>query len=137
MGSPRETLGAIVRNRRLALGMTQEELAYVIDREQSWVSHVEHDRYKSLPDPEVFAALARGLRMSQADILRRLGYLSDEAATNHHEPDEAVVLTNMAEEASHIPDEYVRDKLLTEIGFARRLLDARRPRDLETDATEE
>lgn len=120
------TLGEIVRNRRLALGITQEELAYAVGREQSWVSHIERDKYKSLPEPELFAALARALRMSQADILRRMGYLSDEAEPAEAQPDEAVVLTNMAEEAEHIRDEYVRDKLLAEIGFARRLLDAQR-----------
>lgn len=115
------TFGRIVRSRRLSLGMTQEEVAYILGTDQSWVSQIEAGRIKSLPAPDRFAEICRALKLPQRTVLMELGYLSDEEDEKTYQDDEFVVLTNLAAEAGHISDDTHREMLLSTIGFIQRL----------------
>lgn len=67
-------LGDFVKERRAALGITQDDLAERIGRDQRFVSRLENNR-KEFPAPETIAALSTALEVPQTDILRSAGYL--------------------------------------------------------------
>lgn len=113
------TLGDLARHRRLALGLTQEEIAARLGVDQTWVSNIEKDKYKSLPAPARLRALAHALRLSLPELLAQLGY-TDEEPVLAAEPDE-VVYANLAAEAERLSEPLLREQLLSTIGFLRRL----------------
>lgn len=75
-----ETVGEFIRARRRLLNkMSQDQLAELIERDQTFVSQMElnaTDGY--LPPREMVRSLARALQCQQADLLRAAGYLDDD-----------------------------------------------------------
>lgn len=61
-------LGARIRRRRKALGLTAKELARVADVSPSYVSQLEHGK-QDQPSLEVLGALATALGMPTSDLL--------------------------------------------------------------------
>lgn len=61
------TLRDLVRTARLARGMTQDDLAEVVDMSQRWLSDVEAGKIKR-PRPEVARRLADVLGLDLADL---------------------------------------------------------------------
>lgn len=88
-----------LRQRRDELGLTQEELTAKMQVEgvemgRSTLSHWETERYKPpLSDEKSRAAIARALKLSVKEVLKRSGY------------DVAEVHSNAAERAAHIVDQ--------------------------------
>ncbi len=74
-----KTLGALIRERREALGLTQEQLAGRVGEgiRQSEISRLEHDRV-SLPRRERLEQIANGLDLSIGDLLVLTGWMDDE-----------------------------------------------------------
>lgn len=70
------TLGEYVRYRRGILGLSQPELAArMTTKPQSWLSQLERDKLKHLPDAEVLHDLAAALECDVRDLLKAAGYL--------------------------------------------------------------
>lgn len=76
---PRPTLGEAIRQRRLELGLTQEELAERIGDGvgQNYVSQLERDKVK-LPRAERLARIADVLGLKLGDLLARSGWVGFE-----------------------------------------------------------
>lgn len=72
------SLGTFVRERRQALGLTQEELAERVGptMRQAKISRLEHGRV-ALPRREKLEALAAALEVSLGDLLVRSGWMTD------------------------------------------------------------
>lgn len=75
-GSTRvSNLGDFVRNRRLELGLSQEELGERIGRNQEYISRLERGIPREpVPAPEYLSRLARELGATDVDLLRIAGY---------------------------------------------------------------
>lgn len=67
-------IGALLRERRLALGLSQVELARRVGISQTYLSNMERGRIQ-LPDVEVRRRLAEALRMSHVELLVAAGEL--------------------------------------------------------------
>jgi transcriptional regulator with XRE-family HTH domain len=70
-----ESLADYIRNRRLALGWTQEDLAAQAGLTQPNISDIERMQTK-LPSPEARRGLARALRVRHVDLLVAAGELA-------------------------------------------------------------
>lgn len=68
-----QTLGAFVRTRRRALGLTQTDLAERLGWSQERVSVLESGKY-GMPSLHALALLATGLEISLADVIEAVGY---------------------------------------------------------------
>lgn len=75
-----QTFGAVVRKRRMELGLTQEALAERVGENvrQSDISRLERD-YISLPRRSRLEALARALEVSPGYLLLRSGWLDSDS----------------------------------------------------------
>jgi transcriptional regulator with XRE-family HTH domain len=71
-------LGAFVRQRRLALGMTQTQLARLIGLHQENVSEVEHGKY-GLPSVPLLARVAVALQARLSDVIAAAGFPDEPA----------------------------------------------------------
>ncbi|MEA2511933.1 MAG: Helix-turn-helix domain [Thermomicrobiales bacterium] len=80
-GTGRNTLGTVIKERRLALGLTQEELAERIGDgvRQAEVSRLERDRI-SLPRPQRLRRIALALDLLPGELLARSGWAGADAA---------------------------------------------------------
>lgn len=101
------SLGSRVRELREGLGMSQDDLAKLVDVERTYISHIETGRTK-LPSLDVLRRLAAALQTPVSDLIGALlgGKLDDSAL----DPNEQLLLNyfrNMTDEE--------RDSL---IGFA-------------------
>jgi transcriptional regulator with XRE-family HTH domain len=67
-------LGAIVKRERLRRGMRGIDLAYAIGKDPGYVTRMEHGTLKEIPDPAVIHALGQALGVSDARLLRAIGY---------------------------------------------------------------
>lgn len=74
-----KTLGALIRERRQKLGLTQEQLAKRVGEgvRQAEISRLEHDRV-SLPRRERLERIAASLDLSIGDLLVLTGWMADE-----------------------------------------------------------
>lgn len=75
MDSKEETFGRVVQERMRRRGVTPKELAAVIHRSPSQVSLLLRDKIAT-PTPDVVAAIAAHLDLSELRLVRLLGYLS-------------------------------------------------------------
>jgi transcriptional regulator with XRE-family HTH domain len=75
-------LGEFVLARRKELGMSQEALAEAADVGQKKISQMEASaNFRSpIPPPDIVASVARVLRVTEMEILRAAGYLTDSPA---------------------------------------------------------
>lgn len=73
-------LGAYIRERRLAKGLSQDQLARLVGRTQNYISRLENAGPDyPLPDPDTLVALAHVLDVTPRYLLRIAGYeMSDE-----------------------------------------------------------
>lgn len=120
MSPRRVTLGQYIKNRRRVLGMTQVEMAELLDRDQTYVSHLELGKRKSLPEPHEVNEIARVLRVSVFDLLKAIGFHDEEEI--HEEPAAVQVFTQLAAEVESAPEinESLRGLMLEQIGLFRR-----------------
>lgn len=72
-------LGEFIQKRRKELGMTQEDLADLVGRDQHWVSRLERGIVR-LPGPEELAQLAQALDVDVAVLLQAAGYLTGDVS---------------------------------------------------------
>ncbi len=74
-----ETLGTFIRERRMELGLTQEELAERVGEgvRQSEISRLEHDRV-TLPRRGRMEQIAAALDVSMGDLMVRTGWMDEE-----------------------------------------------------------
>ncbi len=74
-----ETLGTFIRERRMELGLTQEELAERVSEgvRQSEISRLEHDRV-TLPRRARLEQIAAALDVSMGDLMVRTGWMDEE-----------------------------------------------------------
>jgi transcriptional regulator with XRE-family HTH domain len=70
-------LGRWVRQRRVSLGMTQEQVTerMEVDVAPNWLTQLEGGRRKALPDTDLLIGLSQALRVSMTDVLRGAGVL--------------------------------------------------------------
>src|SRR5947209_16637160 len=68
-------LGAFIRERRRALGLTQSQLGDRVGWVQERISLLEHGKYDT-PSLPLLAGLAEALEVEQAELLASAGYLS-------------------------------------------------------------
>lgn len=94
-------LGPAIKELRETLGLTQGELGDLIGRPQKWVSRLENN-LKELPEPDVIAALATALKVSESTLLHAAGYLQDSDAPD---PLKDPRLTFWAATLEQIPEE--------------------------------
>ena len=111
----RQTLGQVIRARRLALGLTQEELAERIGDgvRQAEVSRLECDRV-SLPRRRRLTRIASALELSVGELLASAGWLVADAALRPPtptvadlpvtEPAPAIVPREVAARTRHVPE---------------------------------
>jgi len=116
------TLGEFVRARRLTLGLTQTELGEQIGRDQTWVSNLERNHFKELPDPTIIRALARALDVTVADIWTALGYLDpDEEPEGRYHPDVrvfAAIATEIERLSDDVP-EHLKEALRADLQYVK------------------
>lgn len=82
------TLGQVIRQRRIELALTQEELAERVGENvrQSEISRLERD-YVGLPRRSRLEALARALDLSLGQLLMRSGWVESESMVDErHDP---------------------------------------------------
>lgn len=84
-------IGELVRERRLALGLSQVELARRSGISQTYLSNMERGRVQ-LPDVEVRRRLAEALRMSHVDLLVAAGELEPHELPGNAEAVKPVVV---------------------------------------------
>lgn len=70
----RMTLGQFVQRRRAMLGITAEELGNRIDRDHSYISNLENDKYANPPKTHVMVRLAQELQVPESALLDAWGY---------------------------------------------------------------
>lgn len=76
-----QELGAYVKERRLARGMSQDQLARAVGRTQNYISRLENAGPDyPLPDGETLAALAEQLETTSRYLLKLAGYADIESA---------------------------------------------------------
>jgi transcriptional regulator with XRE-family HTH domain len=63
------SLAELVTQRRTALGYTMRSLAARVGVSSAYIAHIEHGRIAT-PSPQVLAALARELHVSEETLLR-------------------------------------------------------------------
>ncbi len=71
-----ETLGSIIKRRRLAMGLTQRELAELVGISHTYIYQLEKGR-NDIPSPDVMARLAKTIDISEVRLLRAVGYLQN------------------------------------------------------------
>lgn len=77
--APVKTFGTVCRDLRIAVGLSQKEVAEAGGLEQSRVSEIERDKY--LPGLDLAVRLARGLGVTLTDIVARWeGTVADASA---------------------------------------------------------
>lgn len=67
-------LGRLLRRRRLALGLTQEQLAEMTGLEQHYISQVERGQI-ARPSRDRLGSFARALELSEEEVLEAAGYI--------------------------------------------------------------
>lgn len=75
----RVSVGTIIRSKRLSVGLTQEDLAEALSKDQNYVSFVETGRIKR-PSREVLETIAKALSMTSEEtssLLRTADYAPD------------------------------------------------------------
>ena len=77
------TFGEFIRRERGRRGLTQQNVADAIERPGSYVSRLERDNFRDLPDPLEMRRIAEVLGCSESDLLRAAGYLM---SVEHAEP---------------------------------------------------
>ena len=70
-----DRLGALVRSTRERKGMRAADLAYRIGKDPSYVSKLERDLMKEIPDPATIHALAEVLGIAEPRLLEAIGYV--------------------------------------------------------------
>jgi transcriptional regulator with XRE-family HTH domain len=69
-----ETLGEMIRTRREARGVRAADLAYQIGKDPSYLSKLERNLMKEVPDPAVVSAISAALGIPVVALLRAIGY---------------------------------------------------------------
>lgn len=89
--------GKLIKNRREDRGLQAFELAAAMKRPASFISRLETEAFKETPPPNVLADLEAALGISQAEMLRALGYRVDPAVESLPmiEPERAELLDKL------------------------------------------
>lgn len=69
-----QTLGPLIRTTRERRGIRAVDLAYRVGKDPSWLSKIERDLLKEVPEPEQMAALSAELGIPVVALLRARGY---------------------------------------------------------------
>lgn len=85
-----DTIGPLVRQARERKGIRAADLAYQIGKDPSYLSKLERDLLKEIPEPSVILALSRALDIPERQLLRALGYLSSEPVVRPTYPSDEV-----------------------------------------------
>lgn len=120
---PAQRLGAFVKARRQAVGLTQEELAKKVNLSQWHISNMERGRAVMMPTPELFLDLADALHAEPEEILEFIGYLRAEKGAEARPMTAAAVFARLSHElqqADNIPDD-ARDVIQRAIDYARQV----------------
>jgi transcriptional regulator with XRE-family HTH domain len=119
MGIGTMTVGATLRERRLSLGKSQEDLADEIERDQNFISRLERGQHGTL-QPETVRLLARALGYRREELLVLLGYLDEPGAEVEAVPDSVRVFTAMMGEVDSLADapESLREHIKGTIRYA-------------------
>lgn len=114
------SLGQVVRSRRLALGLRQQDLADRLDVDQTWVSSVERDYRRTVPGPDEMQRLATALETTIEELMEELGYRNRPDATEPTTDPSVVLFTSFARdlERADLPKQ-VKDALYADIEWAR------------------
>lgn len=115
---PGVRFGRFVRQRRVALGLRQEDIAEAIGEDQTYISGVEQGRYKRLPTPEIVVFWCAALGVLPEEALGATGYLG---AREHVTAPADVVFANLVREVEDADalSEVVKESLRRAIIYAR------------------
>lgn len=80
-------IGKFIQSRRERLGISQKDLARILDKDDSWVSRVETGTTKRMLEPDEIAKIAVALSLRESDLLKAGGYLQDEDTVDLDDPD--------------------------------------------------
>lgn len=69
-----ESLGVFLKNARLAAGLTQEQIAEIVDVNPVYISHIETGHRS--PSWKLLLAYAQALKLNVTELLRRAGLIS-------------------------------------------------------------
>jgi transcriptional regulator with XRE-family HTH domain len=120
------SFGAAVRQRRMELGLTQEELGARIGYDSTRVSKVEVGHtYRRLPDADEFRKWTDALEIDPVILLRQMGYAGEDRPRSS-QPIE-LVFAQLADEirsAENMPAE-VQDTMLDGLRMARRMYEVK------------
>jgi transcriptional regulator with XRE-family HTH domain len=72
---PGRLLGMFLASRRKAIGMTQQEVADKIGKDQWWISQFERGRAVMLPSPEEFHGLVDAVGSTDCEALEFIGFI--------------------------------------------------------------
>jgi len=84
-------LGSLIRGAREARGMTQAELANLIDKQTSYVSRTETGAKREMPTPEDLQAFSRALGVPVIAMMEAAGYPVGDRGDNRI-PDEVLAI---------------------------------------------
>jgi transcriptional regulator with XRE-family HTH domain len=83
---PMDELAALVKKARLGKGMRGIDLAAAIGKDPSYVTKLERTTLKEIPPPETVRALAEALGLSEARLVRAIGYRVGDVAPQDQGP---------------------------------------------------
>jgi transcriptional regulator with XRE-family HTH domain len=72
---PGRLLGMFLASRRKAIGMTQQEVADKVGKEQWWISQFERGRAVMLPSPDEFHGLVDAVGSTDCEALEFIGFI--------------------------------------------------------------
>ncbi|OLP64763.1 hypothetical protein BACPU_23530 [Bacillus pumilus] len=75
-----KSLGEVIRQRRLSMNLTLDQLATLIDSSKSYLSKLENDHFEK-PKPSTLRKVAKQLNMNYNDLLLHTSYVDKDEAS--------------------------------------------------------
>jgi transcriptional regulator with XRE-family HTH domain len=113
------TMGEWMRSRRIAAGLTQEELSVRLGVDQTWVGRVENGVRKTMFSPNEVRRVSEALSTTPRDFVEALGFLEHGAVDDEMVEARAFAKMVAEVEASALPKD-VKEFIAHAIQFARR-----------------
>src|SRR5688572_13698649 len=118
---PGRLLGMFLASRRKAIGMTQQEVADKIGKDQWWISQFERGRAVMLPSPNEFHGLVDAVGSTDCEALEFIGFIRTRPGGTVAAPETPVaVFARLAVEIdeAELPDD-AKDIIQRAISYAR------------------